>query len=67
MVPCCSHTGWRTAMQVMEHVGGPVIFSHSNSHALHAHPRNIPDERVARALIADLSRLVWEHVAGPAS
>jgi beta-lactamase class A len=29
--------------------------------------RNIPDERVARALIADLSRLVWEHVAGPAS
>ena len=29
--------------------------------------RNIPDERVARALIADLSRLVWEHVTGPAS
>ena len=46
MVPCCSHTGWRTAMQVMEHVAGPVIFSHSNSHALHAHPRNIPDELI---------------------
>jgi membrane dipeptidase len=46
IVPCCSHTGWRTAMQVMEHVGGPVIFSHSNSHALHAHPRNIPDELI---------------------
>lgn len=46
MVPCCSHTGWRTAMQVMEHVDGPVIFSHSNSHALHAHPRNIPDELI---------------------
>ena len=29
--------------------------------------RNIPDERIARALIADLSRLVYEHVAGPAS
>ena len=46
MLPCCSHTGWRTAMQVMEHVGGPVIFSHSNSHAVHAHPRNIPDELI---------------------
>ena len=29
--------------------------------------RNIPDERVARTLIADLSRLVWEHVTGPTS
>lgn len=46
MVPCCSHTGWRTAMQVMEHVAGPVIFSHSNCHALHAHARNIPDELI---------------------
>jgi membrane dipeptidase len=46
MVPCCSHTGWRTAMQVMDHVAGPVIFSHSNCHAVHAHPRNIPDELI---------------------
>lgn len=46
MVPCCSHTGWRTAMQVIEHVAGPVIFSHSNCHALHVHPRNIPDELI---------------------
>ena len=29
--------------------------------------RNIPDARVARTLIADLSRLVYEHVAGPGS
>ena len=29
--------------------------------------RNIPDERVARPLIADLSRLVYEHVAGVTS
>ncbi len=29
--------------------------------------RNIPDERVARKLIVDLSRLVWEHVTGPTS
>lgn len=46
MVPCCSHTGWQTAMQVLEHVDGPVIFSHSNVHAVHAHPRNIPDELI---------------------
>ncbi|MFZ1904770.1 MAG: membrane dipeptidase [Steroidobacteraceae bacterium] len=46
MVPCCSHTGWRTAMQVIEHVAGPVIFSHSNCHAVFAHPRNIPDELI---------------------
>ncbi len=46
MVPCCSHTGWRTAMEVMEHVGGPVIFSHSNCHAVYVHPRNIPDELI---------------------
>lgn len=46
MVPCCSHTGWRTVMQVMEHVPGPVIFSHSNAHALHNHPRNISDELI---------------------
>lgn len=29
--------------------------------------RNIPDARVARTLIVDLSRLVYEHVAGPGS
>jgi len=46
MVPCCSHAGWRTAMEVIEHVSGPVIFSHSNAHALQAHPRNIPDELI---------------------
>ena len=46
IVPCCSHTGWRTAMQVMKHVAGPVIFSHSNCDAVHAHPRNIPDELI---------------------
>jgi beta-lactamase class A len=29
--------------------------------------RNIPDERIARALIADVSRVVYEHVVGPSS
>lgn len=43
MVPCCSHTGWKTAAQVIDHVQGPVIFSHSNSHSVYPQPRNIPD------------------------
>ena len=43
MVPCCSHTGWKTAAQVLEYADGPVIFSHSNSYAVHTQPRNIPD------------------------
>ena len=29
--------------------------------------RNIPDERVARALIVEISRLVYEHVIGMTS
>jgi beta-lactamase class A len=29
--------------------------------------RNIPDARVARTLIADLSRIVYEHIAAPTS
>ena len=43
MVPCCSHAGWTTAAGVIDHCAKPVIFSHSNAHAVHAHPRNIPD------------------------
>ena len=44
MVPCCSHTSWETARDVIDYVDGPVIFSHSNSAVVHSHPRNIPDE-----------------------
>jgi membrane dipeptidase len=43
MIACCSHTGHRTAMDVMNHAGNPVIFSHSNASAVYAHERNIPD------------------------
>ncbi|HET9446768.1 MAG TPA: membrane dipeptidase [Steroidobacteraceae bacterium] len=46
MVPCCSHAGWRTAREILELATGPVIFSHSNAHAVFAHPRNIPDELI---------------------
>jgi membrane dipeptidase len=43
MQVCVSHTGHRTVRDVFEHATRPVIFSHSNCAALHAHPRNIPD------------------------
>ncbi len=43
MVPCCSHVGWRTAGEILDLASGPVLFSHSNAHAVFAHPRNIPD------------------------
>jgi len=46
MIVCCSHTGHRTAMEVMERADNPVIFSHSNPAALHDHYRNIPDSLV---------------------
>jgi membrane dipeptidase len=44
MMVCCSHTGLRTAREVMEYSKGPVIFSHSNPSAMCEHPRNIPDD-----------------------
>lgn len=44
IIKCCSHTGYKTAMDVLEASAKPVIFSHSNARALKDHPRNIPDE-----------------------
>lgn len=48
MVIDCSHTGYRTTMDAMARSRAPVVFSHSNPHALWAHERNIVDEQ-ARA------------------
>ena len=44
MVACCSHTGHRTTMEVMEYSRNPLIFSHSNARSVHEHPRNVRDE-----------------------
>lgn len=44
MVLCCSHTGYRTAREAIDHSPNPVIFSHSNPRALWDHPRNVPDD-----------------------
>ena len=46
MIVCCSHTGHRTARDVFEAAGNPVIFSHSNVAAIAPHPRNLPDELI---------------------
>jgi membrane dipeptidase len=46
MQVCCSHTGHRTVRDVFDVATRPVIFSHSNPSALHAHPRNIPDDLI---------------------
>lgn len=44
MIVCCSHTGYRTAMDIFEHASNPVILSHSNPRSVYDHPRNVPDD-----------------------
>jgi membrane dipeptidase len=51
MMVCCSHTGERTSLDVIDHSAAPVIFSHSNPRAVWDHPRNIRDD-VIRACAA---------------
>ncbi len=46
MLKCCSHTGYRSAMDVFAATSRPTIFSHSNPRARVDHPRNIPDELI---------------------
>lgn len=46
MVVCCSHTGARTSMEVLERATQPVIFSHSNPLGAWSHKRNISDEMI---------------------
>ncbi len=45
MLVDCSHTGYRTSMEVMEISTRPVVFSHSNPRSLWEHDRNIRDEQ----------------------
>jgi len=46
MLVDCSHTGYRTTMDIMEAATHPVIFSHSNPKALRPHGRNITDDQI---------------------
>ncbi|MEO0397940.1 MAG: membrane dipeptidase [Pseudomonadota bacterium] len=42
MITCCSHTGYKTVMDVFDVASNPVIFSHSNARTLRDHPRTCP-------------------------
>ena len=46
-----SHISERASFETIEHSSAPVVFTHSNSRALHAHYRNVSDE-LARACAA---------------
>lgn len=46
MIVDCSHTGYRSSMDLMEVSKNPVIFSHSNPRALCDHARNIHDDQI---------------------
>lgn len=46
MLVDCSHTGERSSREAMDCSTQPVIFSHSNAAAVHAHPRNISDAQI---------------------
>ncbi len=46
MQVCLSHTGHGTVHDVLAVATRPVIFSHSNCAAVHAHPRNISDDLI---------------------
>jgi membrane dipeptidase len=48
MLVCASHSGYRTAREILDYSRAPVIFSHSNARALRDHPRNIDDDMIRR-------------------
>ena len=66
----CSHTGYRTSLDVMAASTAPVIFSHANPRALCDDRRNITDEQI-RACIATggivcvngVGRFLGDHAA----
>jgi len=46
MILDCTHTGYRSSMEAVEASAKPVLFSHSNAHALLPHDRNIRDDQI---------------------
>ena len=46
MIMDCSHTGYRSSMEIMEISKKPVVFSHANCYTLKPHPRNIRDDQI---------------------
>ncbi len=46
MIVDCTHTGHRSTLDIIEASADPVMFSHSNAHALVPHDRNIKDDQI---------------------
>lgn len=46
MIVDCSHAGYRTTVDTMEHSTAPAVFTHSNPAAMCAHQRNILDDQI---------------------
>ncbi len=46
MIVDCSHTGFRSSMEMMELSTDPLVFSHSNPLVLCQHDRNIRDDQI---------------------
>ncbi|MEI9431686.1 dipeptidase [Mesorhizobium sp. Cs1299R1N3] len=46
MLVDCTHTGYRSSMEIMEISKTPVIFTHSNPRALWDHERNLRDDQI---------------------
>lgn len=46
MIVDVSHTGYRTAREVMDYCNKPVNFSHSNPKSIWDHDRNVPDDLI---------------------
>ncbi|RUV77935.1 membrane dipeptidase [Mesorhizobium sp. M1A.F.Ca.IN.020.30.1.1] len=46
MMVDCTHTGYRSSMDIMEISSTPVIFTHSNPRSLWDHKRNIWDDQI---------------------
>ena len=44
MIPCCSHMGERSALELCERSTSPVILSHSNPRAVWDHSRNVTNK-----------------------
>jgi membrane dipeptidase len=63
MVVCVSHTGAKTAHQVLEYAKKPVIFSHSNANSITPHPRNISDDLIKKC--ADTGGVIGLNGFGP--
>ncbi len=46
MIVDCSHAGYHTTLDIMDLSTKPVVFSHSNPHAICEHERNIRDDQI---------------------